>query len=440
MKGLTLTRGIVFNVVGALGAGVQLACLWVLWRAAGLHYLPATALATEAAVLHNFAWHQRWTWKDRPASRAESWRRLARFNLSNGVVSLCGNLIVMAVLVGGLQVPVLAANLVAIVLCSLLNLVISDVWVFRSRLAVMVVLATLGLAAPAVAEAGPRPAALAAFERHLERVAARNDERAGGRLPFLWLDDNPARAARVRSGAVEIGPADGPTLSTVPGGLVHDWIGAVFVPGARVGAVIALVQDYDRHAVVYAPDVMASRLLQRDGERFTARLRLHRQAVITVVLDTVHVATYARLDDARWRSRSATTSVREVRNAGQPDEVVLDEQEGHGFLWRLDSFWSFEERDGGVYIECRAVSLSRGIPIGLGWLVEPFVTRVPREALTRTLDATRRAVTAIPGYHDGRFVPTIRIGERPRRPQETRHEDAPSRDRRVDWMVPARDR
>ena len=394
MTDLTLTRGIVFNVVGAFGAVVQLSCLWLLSRAAGAHYLLATVLATEAAVLHNFAWHQRWTWKDRPASAAESRRRLVRFNLSNGAVSIGGNLIVMAVLVGGLHVPVLAANLVAIVLCSLLNLVISDVWVFRSRLAVTFFLAALGLSVPAFADGGPQPATIAAFERHIERVSARGEERADGRMPFLWLDDNPARAARVRSGGIEIGPADGPTLSAVPGGLVHDWIGAAFVPGARVDAVVALVQDYDRHAVVYGPDVMASRLLQRDGQRFTARLRLRRQAVITVVLDTVHDATYTRLDDTRWRSRSATTSVREVRDAGQPNEAVLSEQDGRGFLWRLDSFWSFEERDGGVYIECRAVSLSRGIPIGLGWLVEPFVTRVPREALTRTLEATRRAATA----------------------------------------------
>ena len=391
-RGPWLMRGIVFNLVGLIGAVVQLSCLWLLSSALGVQYLVATVIATEAAVLHNFVWHQRWTWRDRPASRDESCRRLVRFNLSNGVVSLGGNLTVMALLVGGLHLPVVAANLVAIVLCSLLNLVISDVWVFRSRLSLAVCIVSCGLVVPGSAEAGPQPATLAAFQQYVAGVAVCGAERTDGPAPVLWVHRDAARRVRVRAGQVEVGPANGDTPSEVTGGLVHDWIGAAFIPGVRVDAVVALVQDYDRHAIVYAPDVVASKLLARDGQRFTASLRLLRHEVLTVVLDTVHEATYTRVNDTQWCSRSATTSVREVRNAGEANEVALAPDAGHGFLWRLDSFWSFEETDGGVYVECRAVSLSRDVPTGLGWLIGPFVRRVPREALTRTLEATRNAM------------------------------------------------
>ena len=392
-RGPGLKRGVVFNIVGMFGVAVQVSFLWLLSGVGGVHYLLSTLIATEAAVLHNFVWHERWTWHDRPASRQESWRRLVRFNSSNGAVSLGGNLVVMALLVGGLHVPVIGANLVAIMLCSLLNLIISDVWVFRSRAAVVLCLTAWGLASPAHADAGPRSDAMAAFRTYVASVAARGDDRASGRAPFLWVDEDAARAQRVRAGRIEAGPSLGQTPSAVPGGLVHDWIGAVFIPGARVDAVVALIQDYDCHARVYAPDVVASKIVARNGQHFTASLRLLRHEVLTVVLDTVHEAVYTRVGDTRWRSRSATSSVREVRDAGQPNEVVLGPDAGHGFLWRLDSFWSFEERDGGVYVECRAVSLSRKVPIGLGWLIGPFVNRVPREALTRTLEATRRAMT-----------------------------------------------
>jgi putative flippase GtrA len=127
-----LKRAPAFAAVGLIGIVVQVACLWWLASVAGLHYLAATALATEVTVLHNFAWHQRWTWRDRPAQPVQVFRRLVRFNASNGAVSLGGNLVLMAVFVGALHMPIVAANLVAILFCALLNLLISDLWVFRA--------------------------------------------------------------------------------------------------------------------------------------------------------------------------------------------------------------------------------------------------------------------------------------------------------------------
>jgi len=130
----TLTaRWLTFNAVGAVGAGLQLAVLTALVHGAGLHYALATAVAVEAAVLHNFLWHRRWTWPDRPAAAPGgplAWVALARFHASNGLVSLLGNLTVMSLLVGSLGLAPVVANGVAIVACSVLNFALGDHWVF----------------------------------------------------------------------------------------------------------------------------------------------------------------------------------------------------------------------------------------------------------------------------------------------------------------------
>jgi len=119
--------------VGVLGIGVQLAALWVLAGWLGWHYLAATVVATETAVLHNFVWHIRWTWADRPASAVETLARLWRFHLTNGLVSLAGNALVMMLLTGVLGIHYLLANMASILACSLANLALSEFWVFRSE-------------------------------------------------------------------------------------------------------------------------------------------------------------------------------------------------------------------------------------------------------------------------------------------------------------------
>lgn len=127
---LTLRRSVVFSVVGIIGIGVQLAALWTLKGQLGLPLLVATFLATEIAVLHNFAWHVHWTWADRPASTPETFRRLIRFHVTNGLVSIIGNLVLMTLLTVYLRIHYLVANLISIGVCALLNLLLSHMWVF----------------------------------------------------------------------------------------------------------------------------------------------------------------------------------------------------------------------------------------------------------------------------------------------------------------------
>lgn len=127
----TFLRWLKFNAVGGIGVVVQLAALALFRSSLRLDYLLATELAVEIAVVHNFLWHERFTWADRPAVRPmQSLFRLAKFNASNGVVSLAGNLVLMWLLVGELKFNYVASNLIAIVVCSLVNFLLGDWFVF----------------------------------------------------------------------------------------------------------------------------------------------------------------------------------------------------------------------------------------------------------------------------------------------------------------------
>ena len=178
----------------------------------------------------------------------------------------------------------------------------------------------------------------------------------------------------------------------VPHGLVHDWIAAALIPATTIQEIFAVIQDYDNHKNIYKPEVIESRLIRRDGDDFQIYLRLLKKKIITAVLDTDHEVHYRPVDRTRWLCRSYTTRIAEVENAGGPDERVLQPDTGYGFLWRLHSYWRFEERGDGVVIECRALSLTRDVPFGLGWVIEPIIQKLPKESLVHTLEATCQAL------------------------------------------------
>ena len=169
-------------------------------------------------------------------------------------------------------------------------------------------------------------------------------------------------------------------------------MGAVLIPGATISRTLAWAQDYNHHKEAYRPEVVDSRILSHNGNDYRMYMRLFKKKVITVVLDTEHDVRYFQLDPSRWYSRSYTTEISEVEVAGKPSERQLPPGDDHGFMWRLYSYWKFQERDGGVYVECQAVSLSRDIPAGLGWLIGPIVRQLPKQSLENTLDSTRKAV------------------------------------------------
>jgi hypothetical protein len=117
-------------------------------------------------------------------------------------------------------------------------------------------------------------------------------------------------------------------------------------------------------------------------------MRVKQHHVITVVMDTAYDVTFARLDPQHGYSISRSTRISEIDSAGTPKEHALGPGEDHGFLWRLNTYWSYEERDGGLYMQIESATLTRSIPTGLGWVVGPFVESVPRESLEFTLRST----------------------------------------------------
>ncbi len=240
-----------------------------------------------------------------------------------------------------------------------------------------------------------REATLRGFHNYVSNVEARNQEGLS-RGAYLWIDELPGlertRAyAKLKQGGVEmrrLGKGEGEGA----GGMIHDWEGMVFIPGAKLDRVLAVLQDYNKHSVYYAPDVEKAKIESREGDHFRVYMRFRRKKIVTVVLNTEQDVTYFRDSETREHSRSSAIRIREVAKPGTKEEKEKSPEEENGFLWQMETWWHMEERDGGVYVQNEAVTLTRDIPAGLGWLIGPFVTSIPKETLEFTMNATREAV------------------------------------------------
>ncbi len=163
-----------------------------------------------------------------------------------------------------------------------------------------------------------KPETLQAFDRYIAQTETRLDQSLQPGGTFLWTDEASGRAAKVRRGDLVVENRSGRDTIPVTGGLIHDWVGAVFVPGATLKTTLALMQDYDHHVDYYKPAVLASRLTGRDGNDFKVHLRLMKKKVITVILDTDYDVRYFPMDTKRARSRAYSTRIAEVEDAGNP--------------------------------------------------------------------------------------------------------------------------
>lgn len=265
----------------------------------------------------------------------------------------------------------------------------------------LTVLATLSLATevPRPGWFSLRQTTIRAFTNYILNTEAQNavSLRQG---PFLWVDGLPdkermAAMSTLKGGGVELrrlSVDDAGGNIEVPGGMIHDWQGIIFIHGVKLDDVLNVLQDYDHHATYYAPDVAKSRTESRNGDQFRVFLRFRRQMIITVVLDTEHDVTYSRDSPLLAHSRSSAIRIAQVENPGGPREKEDAPGEDDGYLWRMETWWRMEERDGGVYVQSQVVTLTRDIPTGLGWLIGPFITKIPRETLEFTLQATKKAV------------------------------------------------
>ncbi len=202
------------------------------------------------------------------------------------------------------------------------------------------------------------PKTIDAFDQYIASAEARVTQMRSAAGTFLAIDSLPSAqrqeiVARLRQGEVVI-EKQGSAPNEIPGGLIHEWVGTVFIPKATVAQVLSLIQD------------------------------------------TEYNVRYERLDAARQYSFSRSTRISEIVDLGTPAERTLAPGHDQGFMWRLNSYWAFEQVEDGVFVECEAISLPRDIPTGLGWVVGPFVQSIPRESLQFTLNSTRKALTGKP--------------------------------------------
>lgn len=421
---MTARRLVPFVGIGALGFVVQIAALAALTRWAHVPYPLAVALAVEAAIVHNFFWHDRWTWGDRHGrSVLAAAGRLVRFNGAAGAIGLAGNVLVTSVLVEGLALPVIAANVTAVGVMSLLNYVVADRWVFkpsaRAGAAVMGVLACASAGNAQAAEL--KPETTAAFERYVRAVEERREKEARNPERFLSVDfrspeDARALRARLRRGQIVAEPAGSDAHPEIPSGRVHHWRGYVFVPGVTVDGLVAAIDAAAASGESWQEDVLRTRLLHRTPEGYVVFLKLRREELVTALYNTEHVVTHARDPQGRLTTRSVSRRIVEIeeRDAGADREKPIGAD--RGFLWRMNAWWRYEPAHGGVIVELESVTLSRDVPWGIRPLAEPVIRRIARGSMTRTLAAMR---SRFQGSSRGRRDSNLR----PSAPEATRTQE-----------------
>ena len=235
-------------------------------------------------------------------------------------------------------------------------------------------------------------AALPAFDQYVSGVDARLANQHRSPANFLARASGTEVEKRLRQGELiveRISPASG---AEPPGAMLHHWRGTAFAAGATAADFERLMRDFGGYPKYFSPQVVQAKVISQAGDRFQTVMRVRQKHVITVVMDTTYDVNFSRLDARHGYSISRSTQISEIDSPGTSRERALSKKEEHGFLWRMTTYWSYEERDGGVYMQIESVSLSRSIPTGLGWAVGPFMESVPRESLEFTLRSVCNAL------------------------------------------------
>lgn len=257
----------------------------------------------------------------------------------------------------------------------------------------------LGLLAPASYASELKPATEAAFNHYIAATESQMDSDSG-MAQFLVVDRLPESQRRSAYDQLQQGQVYIEELRTreegqsipIPSGLIHHWAGVVFIPKARASDATAILRDYESQSNIYKPDVRQAKLIEEHGGESDIFEQFYSKSIVTVVLNAYFHVVETDLGSGRRQSVSRSTRVVEVEDAATPDEHERSDGKNHGYMWRLNSYWRIEEKDGGVYIQNESISLSRTLPVLLGWIIEPYTKSIPRELLVRMLTNTRNAV------------------------------------------------
>ena len=245
----------------------------------------------------------------------------------------------------------------------------------------------------------PKPETLAAFNLYRAATESRMDtDRLAGHFLYFERYPDPQRStidAELRRGDFyfeQLHTLAGGQRIPVPGGLIHHWIGIAFVPGATLAQTKSVLEDYDRHKIIYAPDVRQSRLVSQEGDRRDVFLQFYSKTIVATVFNVNFDSLTSSYSPAQTQVRGCSSRVAEVDDFGKPSEHELKPAEAHGYLWELCTWWHIEEKSGGTYIQVEAVELSRTVPFVFAWIVDPIIRNVPKTFLSHLLTATRNAV------------------------------------------------
>jgi hypothetical protein len=265
---------------------------------------------------------------------------------------------------------------------------------------------------PVLPAAELQSATLQAWNTYIGEVDARMEQRVASKTGFLWTDESENRAGRVRRGEVVVAPVIGKGTESVPNGLIHHWIGSLFIPGASIENLWAVVHDYDHYTQMYRPAVASSRTLacSETGQEFQMTWQRH-VLFVNAAMQGHYQARDVMLDSRRGYSVVDTTEVRQIEDYGHKTQHLLPADTGSGFIWRIRSLARYEERDGGVVLELEALALTRDIPSSLSWLVTPVVNHLSINSLTTTLRQTREATIEVRSTGE-------RLASCPNRPQK----------------------
>lgn len=258
----------------------------------------------------------------------------------------------------------------------------------------LALIAGFGFAASGVvAGATLQPYTCGAWDEYINSATAQMAQRLDREASFLWIDEVPQRSERVKAGEIVVAPVGARNPKKVPAGLIHDWIGAVFIPQATLEDVLLVSRDYDNYKDWYRPAVADSKLLDIQEDRYRySMLLMNRALLVRTAYDTEYEASYVRVDAHRAYSIARSIRVQEIENYDSAAQGLLPEGTGRGIIWRLFCITRYLERDGGVYVEFQATGLSRDIPSSVRWFVEPMVRRLARSSLLGSLRQTEEAV------------------------------------------------
>jgi len=248
----------------------------------------------------------------------------------------------------------------------------------------------------------PKPETVAAFERYAALTEARMDDDirmnqflAVDRLPDSQRKEVYDQLQRGQIYIEELHTREDHHLIHIPSGLIHHWVGVIFIPKATLSETDAVLNDYENEPEIYKPEIRRAKLIKRNRNESKVCIQLYNKSIVTVALNDCYDVIETQIGSTRIQSISHSTHVAEVEDPGGPNEHERTDGDARGYMWRLYSYWRIEEKDGGVYVQNESITLTRTVPPLLAWLINPLTKSIPQDILSHMLANTQSAVLKV---------------------------------------------